>query len=299
MRPALLFLSFLSFVMLLPPCVRAQEAPEWFVESFLDVREDAAEAAKDGRRLMFYFMQDGCPYCKQLVTVNFRDEKIVRKMRRHFVPVTINIWGDREVVAADGRRMSEKRFAADLKVQFTPTLVFFDEKGAVAHRINGYLPPGEFYAALDAAIALPAGASSSSSSSSNIDVRRKAGAKPVVLLIAAPACDACAELERHLRSAEVRPHVARFELLRASGPVSVRTARGTQAVQTAYAPSLVFYARGREVFRAEAYLRPFHLASAFEYVASGSYAREPSFQRFLQARAERLRSRGERVDLWN
>jgi hypothetical protein len=34
-------------------------------------------------------------------------------------------------------------------------------------------------------------------------------------------------------------------------------------------------------------------------VASGAYAREPSFQRFLHAKAERMRDRGERVDLWN
>jgi len=34
-------------------------------------------------------------------------------------------------------------------------------------------------------------------------------------------------------------------------------------------------------------------------VSSGAYAREPSFQRFLQSRAERMRERGERVDLWN
>jgi thioredoxin-related protein len=41
----------------------AQEPPEWFAQSFLDIREDAAEAARDGKRLMIYFMQDGCPYC--------------------------------------------------------------------------------------------------------------------------------------------------------------------------------------------------------------------------------------------
>lgn len=62
---------------------------------------------------------------------------------------------------------------------------------------------------------------------------------------------------------------------------------------------MLFDARGREVFRAEAYLRPFHLAGALDYVSSGAYAREPSFQRFLQAKAERMKSRGERVDLWD
>jgi len=292
-------LTAVAFLFLLVSRAFAQEAPEWFVESFLDVREDAAEAARDGKRLMFYFMQDGCPYCKQLVGVNFRDERIVQKMRRHFVPVTINIWGDREVTAADGRRMPEKRFAADLKVQFTPTLVFFDQKGAIAHRINGYLPPEEFYAALDAAIAPPAAASSSNSLSSSIDVRRKAGAKPVALLLLAPACPACAEYEAYLRSPEMRGIAARLEIVRASGPVSVHTREGMQALRAAYVPALVFFSGGREVFRTEAYLRPFHLASALDYVASGSYAREPSFQRFLQARAERLRSRGEHVELWN
>ena len=52
-----------------------------------------------------------------------------------------------------------------------------------------------------------------------------------------------------------------------------------------------------EVLRIEAYIRPFHLASALDYVASGAYHREPSFQRFIQARADAMRARGERVDL--
>lgn len=291
MRYAALLLAFMvSFA-------RAQDVPDWFVESFLDIREDAAEAAKDGRRLMLYFMQDGCPYCKQLVTVNWRQASIVEKTRRHFMPVAINIWGDREVTAADGRKLPEKRYAATLKIQFTPTLVFFDEKGQVAHRINGYLPPEEFFAALDKAIG-PASAASPAGGRP-LDLRRKAGARPVVLLLTSGTCDACVELERHFQSDEVRAQLARFDVLRETNPASVLTAAGAQTVRSNYVPSLVFFAGGREVFRTEAYLRPFHLAGALDYVASRSYVREPSFQRFLQARAERLRSRGERVDLWN
>lgn len=278
--------------------VPAQEAPEWFVESFLDLREDAAEAATQGKRLMLYFMQDGCPYCKQLVTVNWRQPQIVEKTRRHFVPVAINIWGDREVTLADGRRLPEKRFAAALKVQFTPTLVFFDEGGAVAYRINGYLPPGEFSAALDAAIRNTP-PTPPVRTPAPLDVRRKQGAKPVAVLLLSPSCDACEELERHLDRPELRALVARFELVRASAPVSVMTSQGARELASAYAPAIVFFAGGAEVFRTEAYLRPFHLAGALEYVSSGSYAREPSFQRFLQARAEKMRSRGERVELWN
>jgi thioredoxin-related protein len=65
-----------------------------------------------------------------------------------------------------------------------------------------------------------------------------------------------------------------------------------------YTPSVVFFGTdGREAFRIEAYLRPFHLWGSLEYVAGGAYLREPNFQRFLQARAEELRGRGETVDL--
>jgi thioredoxin-related protein len=277
---------------------RAQEAPDWFAETFLDIREDAAEAAKDGKRLMLYFMQDGCPYCKQLVTVNFRDPKIVEKTRRHFLPVMINIWGDREVTASDGRKLPEKKFAAALKIQFTPTLLFFDDKGALVHRINGYLPPEDFYAALDPAIGrMPA--TPAPPAVPPLDVRRKAGSKPLALLLLSPGCDACEELERNLKRREVRAELKRFELLRIANASPVRTVRGPATLKSGYVPSLVFFVEGREVFRTEAYLRPFHIAGALDYVASGSYAREPSFQRFLQGRAELLRARGEPVDLWN
>src|SRR5262245_23380269 len=276
---------------------RAQEVPEWFAESFLDIREDAAEAAKDGKRLMLYFMQDGCPYCKRLVTVNWTQPHIVEKTRRSFMPVAINIWGDREVTAADGRRMPEKRFAAALKVQFTPTLVFFDENGSVAYRINGYLPPEEFYAALDGAIG-NAPPPASASLGGSVDLRGRHG-KPLAVLLLSPNCEACDELERHLKSAGVRAQLSRFDLLRATSPASAITSKGTQTLSSAYVPAIVFFAGEREVFRTEAYLRPFHLAAALDYVASGSYAREPSFQRFVQARAERMRARGEQVDLWN
>ena len=52
------------------------------------------------------------------------------------------------------------------------------------------------------------------------------------------------------------------------------------------------------MFRIDTYLRPFHLAGSLDYVASGAYRREPSFQRFLQSRAREMRGRGETVDLW-
>ena len=70
--------------------------------------------------------------------------------------------------------------------------------------------------------------------------------------------------------------------------------------KVAFVPTIVLLdARGREAMRLETYFRPFHMTSALDYVASGAFSKEPSFQRFLQSRAERLRIQGTVVDLWN
>src|SRR6185295_3584551 len=130
------------------PSPNAVELPSWFRETFLDIREDLREAAADGKRLLLYFGQDGCPYCRELMRVNFSQKAIADNARRHFNAVAINIWGDREVTWTDGKIRSEKTLAAFLKVQFTPTLLFFDEKGAIVLRLNGYHPPHQFQAAL-------------------------------------------------------------------------------------------------------------------------------------------------------
>ena len=54
---------------------------------------------------------------------------------------------------------------------------------------------------------------------------------------------------------------------------------------------------GKEVFRTEAYLKSFHVQSSLDYVLSGAYRTQPSFQRFIQARAEALEAQGIHIDL--
>jgi len=267
---------------------KTQDLPAWFAQSLLILPEEIADAAKENKRVMLYFEQDGCPYCKRMVEVTFRDPKVSARMQERFVPIALNIWGDREVTAPDGKTMSEKQLAASFKVQFTPTIVFFDEKGAVALRVNGYYPPERFLAALDQA-ARPGPVAEVTVAS------RSPRARPLALLFTAEKCAACEELKTTLRHDRVARQLKAFDLEQL--PLS-----GAQAKQMGVgeAPTLVLFdAKGREVLRLEAYFRPFHVAGSLEYVSSGAYRTEPSFQRFLQGKAERMRERGERVDLWN
>lgn len=276
------------FAFLLSSSLHAQEHPGWFAQSLLILPEEIADAAKENKRVVLYFEQDGCPYCKRMVEVNFRDPRIAGRMQQRFVPIALNIWGDREVTAPDGKAMSEKQLAVAFKVQFTPTLIFFDEKGAVALRVNGYYPPERFLAALDAA-ARPGPIAEIAAAP------RSPRAKPLALLFMADQCAACDELKMTLRNDKVAKQLKAFDLEQM--PLS-----GAQAKQMGVgdAPTLVLFdAKGQEVLRLEAYFRPFHVAGSLEYVASGAYRTEPSLQRFLQSKADRMRRGGENVDLWN
>jgi thioredoxin-related protein len=132
---------------------RAQsaEVPGWFAESFLEFPQDVKEAARERKRLMLYFWQDGCIYCKRFVETTLAERAIEERVRRHFVAVALDIYGARELEWMDGRRMSEKALAQELKVTATPTMVFLDEKGAIALRLVGYVPAERFAAALEEA----------------------------------------------------------------------------------------------------------------------------------------------------
>jgi thioredoxin-related protein len=130
---------------------QAAEVPAWFADSFLEFPQDVREASRDGKRLMLYFWQDGCPYCKRFVETTLADRAIEERTRRHFVAVALDLFGAREVEWIDGRRMSERALARALDVRATPTLLFLDEKGGVALRLVGYQPPERFAAALEEA----------------------------------------------------------------------------------------------------------------------------------------------------
>lgn len=75
-----------------------------------------------------------------------------------------------------------------------------------------------------------------------------------------------------------------------------------------YTPTIVFLpeteagkegkpTRDLEVMRMPGYFKPFHFVSMFEYVRTRAYETE-HFQKWLQAKAERLRAEGKEVKLW-
>lgn len=128
----------------------------WFLESFLELQDDLAEAQGQGKRFAVFWEQRGCPYCKTMHTVNFADPVIRNYIKDNFVILQLNIYGSREVTDFDGEVLPEKELARKYGVAFTPTVQFFPDdpaavegkagKEAEVARMPGYFEPPYFKA---------------------------------------------------------------------------------------------------------------------------------------------------------
>ncbi len=305
--------------------------PAWFKNSFLELADDVDEALGQGRRVIILFHQDDCPYCNALVERNLSQKHIEEKVRQHFDVVALNLRGDREVVSVQGTTYTEKSLARSLEVQFTPTLLFLDESGRIVLRLNGYIPPPEFEVALDYAAGKmekeasyqdylasrrpPAGegtlndAAFFSAPPHDLHGATEAG-KPVAVFFEQRQCPNCDALHAGvLQEPETQTLLASFHsvqldmwsnepLVTPSGE-SMSLREWARELNVTYAPTLVlFSADGEEIIRSEAYLKEFHTQSVLDYVASGAYREESDFQRYLSARADRIRGQGRDVDIW-
>ncbi len=126
----------------------------WFVNSFLDLKEDLAEAAEAGKRFVVMWEQRGCPYCRETHMVNFARPEISQYVRDNFAVLQLDLFGSREVTDFDGEAMEERALARKWGIVFTPTIMFFAESvgqvegksGAQAEvtRMPGYFKPFHF-----------------------------------------------------------------------------------------------------------------------------------------------------------
>ena len=302
------------------------EKPTWFKVSFLDLFEDIEEAADNNKRVMIYYHQDGCPYCKKLLEDNFGQRDIANKTQKYFDVVAINLWGDKEVVVGD-KTYTEKEFAEALKIQYTPTLLFFNEKNKIIFRANGYYPPEKFSSLLDyignrqetklsyqdymeKVNPQPATGKLHNEINSVVsltDLSRHD--KPLLVMFEQKKCTDCDELHAEiLKRKESLEQLTRFnvvvldmwsrQLITAPDGQKIKIYDWVKKLDVKYAPSVLFFnMQGKEIFRIDAYLKAFHVQSVMDYVASGAYKRQSNFQRYIDERADHLREQGIEVNL--
>jgi len=253
-------------------------------------------------------------------------------MQSKFDVVELNIFGDREVVSIGGQTYTEKKFAEAVNVQFTPTVLFLDEDGGLALRLNGYYDPDRFRVALqyvsekmekELPFAEFVAANSEETSSKSLaersyftgpvdelSERPGKGNKPLLVLFEQGTCRNCETLHNTILSKpQSQELLAQFDVYQVDmwGRDSFETPDGIETsgrqwskdLNVSYAPTMILYAPdGTEVIRSEAYFKTFHTQSIMDYVVSGGWQEETNFQRYLSARADAIREQGTSVNIW-
>ncbi|WP_456417184.1 thioredoxin family protein [Thiolapillus sp.] len=298
--------------------------PDWFKESFLDLQDDLQEALDNGKQgIIVYFGQKRCPYCRQLMEVNFRQPDIVKYTRSNFDVIAIDIWSPEEVTDPAGNTMTQRDYAVKMGTNFTPSLIFYDASGNIALRLRGYYPPYQFRAALEYVADehykrepfnyyLARGDSTLRFEAEdmveeefflppphNLDRSRFPGERPLAVFFEAGNCHACDILHTQpLRQPAILELLEAFEAVQlnmySAEPVITPDGRKTSARRWAeslgifYAPTLVFFdENGREIIRVDSVVHFFRLRNVLNYILAKGYLSHPSFQ--LWRSAERRR----------
>ena len=298
----------------------AIESPYWFKESFLEFGDDLAEAAENGKTLMLYFHQAGCPYCFNMIQQNFLDAQLAPFIQQKFDVVALDLWGDRDVVLPDGTELTEKTLATHWKIQYTPTLIFLNPDGSINLRIDGYRPKPVFTQVLDYVLSgqTEGGLAQALIQQSDEDMYPEPfllethdlsslKGQLTAVMLEYKGCDDCESLHRNAiaRPAvyeQLKPYqVVRFDaasdqLLTLPDGTDITPTQWVKALGVSYYPTtLLFDESGTERFRIGGYVQSFHYATALEYVSAKGYEEFPEFQRFLNDRADRMREKGKKV----
>lgn len=290
------------------PRQTATDLPDWFKQSFLDLRDDLKEAVKAGKQgIMVYFGQDHCAYCHRLLQVNFGLEDIASYTRQHFEVIALDARGPREVQLLDGSRMTEQAFALAMETNFTPSIIFYDRHGQEALRLRGYYPPYQFRAALEYVADghydeesfrdfLARGDNRRVFDAEdlneedfftpppfNLDRRQRPGERPLVVFFEQGECHACDVLHGQLlQDPAIRDLMQALDAvqldLHAATPVVTPDGRRTRARDWAaelglfHVPTLIFFdEQGREVLRLDSLVRFYRLGQVLRYVSSRAY----------------------------
>lgn len=304
--------------------------PSWFVNSFMDISEDISELADKNKRLILFVHQANCPYCHRFVTRNLEDKDTKKKIDEHFGVVSLNMFGAVEVTDTNGESYSEKEFARKHKIQFTPTLIFFNEEGKQILRLNGYMPVEKFNIALDyvkdkkektlsyneyieqRANSKPKAAKVQKDPNEPPKYEIKGlFTKPTALFFESVNCtEECTKIHDLFLSdkviSELLPKIdivsidvnsKRKILTPDNKRIAVKD--WVKDLKITYNPSVIFFdTEGKEIIRIESSFKKFHTQTIVDYVASGAFKDEPEFQRYLTKRANGIRARGIDVNIW-
>jgi thioredoxin-related protein len=87
------------------------------------------------RPLAVFFEQGNCHACDVLHGEALRDSAIYRNFEQ-FDNVQIDMWSDTPIITPSGEKTTARKWAAELGLFYSPSIIFFDEKGGEILRVD-------------------------------------------------------------------------------------------------------------------------------------------------------------------
>jgi thioredoxin-related protein len=304
--------------------------PAWFKESFLDLRDDLADALKAGKQgIMLFIGTRRCSYCKVFLDRVLGDTAIRQRVQSNYDVIGFEVFSDLEMFDVDGQAYRVNEFVTKMKATYTPTLIFYGKGNKRLLRIVGYYPPDKFTRVLDylegglylkeplrdylARTERPSPGGSAEMIVDRelfgqapyiLDRRAAKGQRPLLVVFERGSCDACERLHRMVFShAAIRKLISQYEAVqldisdstaRVITPAGERvTARQWyERLNLDYSPAMVFFDEaGHEVMRLDSETLRYRLEGILQLVLEKAYEKDAQLQRWRAAKAiEAMRS---------
>lgn len=297
-------------------------APDWFKDSFLDLKEDAAEAAAANKHAMVFFDLSGCPYCARMMAESIEPQRAL--IEPYFDSIALDVKGSRPVSLDGSNEMEERQLAQKFRVRFTPTIIFLDAEAKPVFRINGFWNPAQFRIALNyvktksykkmkiAAFAKqqknqPVYKLRAHALLSDVSDFSKIK-QPLLVLFEDKNCAACPELHNAvLGRADVKKVLKTFVFTRLDAqsdkaiidPEGNKTtaAKWAQKLGVTISPTFIAFDEGKEIQRVASTLYSYHFSSILKYVSGKHYKKYDNWLAYMGARTKTLLEKGIDVNL--
>lgn len=301
------------------------EIPSWFKQSFLDIKEDVEEAKDSNKHVMLFISLEFCPYCTKMLNDNFivgaKNQKYIQD---NFDVIALDVKGTREIALNEEKTIIEKDYVKELKVQYTPTILFLNQENEVVVRVNGYRSEQNFKLILDFV---------KNKEYENMDLTtylEKVKNKtyytlqdnkffkditdlskintPLAVIFEDGSCTQCSYFHNTtLKNKDVIEELGKYTVVRfdANLDKKIITPEGKETTVSSwvkdialdYRPGVLLYDKKKEIARIDALLYSFHFKEMLRYVSGEYYNEYPTFLNYLNPRQTELLSEGISIDL--
>ena len=298
------------------------EVPKWFKQSFLDISEDVDDATAKNKHLMLFIDLDGCPYCTKMLKESFIAKNATSKfIKNHFDVINLNVKGSRELTWK-GKSMSEKEFAIDLRIQYSPTILFLDKDKNVVLKLNGYRTIQSFKTILEYIdgkhyknqtlseyLDTIKNKSTKSTSKKANEMKDLSNiSSPLAIIFEEKKSKACKDFNKvTLKNKDVKKELSKFTVVRFDANsneefigidgIKITPRAFVKSINLDYRPGVLLYNDKKLIATQDALLYSFHFKELLRYVSEKEYKYFDTYLQYLAVRQKELTEAGVDIDL--